>query len=297
MTVFARSTARVLVLAAVVSTALAQYAVSAPKESLAESDRGKIEFKTLTLTRDQFLAGAKTGSEVVISGRLDFPKADEKVAAVIISHGGDGISRSETGWAYELRSMGVATFLVDSYSGRGISRNPSAAELAPAGQVLDLYRALALLATHPRVDAQRIVVMGCSRGGGLALASGLTTFRKAQLPSGVDFAAYLGVYPGLPRNLDFSTWEYAHGRAIRIFQGSADDATPAAVARALVEAQRAKGIDVKMFEYPGAHHAFDNPDLPPSMSHRVGTIGYNAHAFSQAIKDMRETLREILGVK
>jgi hypothetical protein len=89
---------------------LPQHAFSAPKDTLVEADEGKIEFKTLTLSRDEFLSGVKTGKEVVISGRLKFPKSETKVPAVIISHGGDGVSKSETGWADELVSMGVATF-------------------------------------------------------------------------------------------------------------------------------------------------------------------------------------------
>jgi dienelactone hydrolase len=296
MTRLSRRAACIVLLVIAASGGLPQHALSAPKETLGEGGQGNIEFRTLTLTRDQFLAGSKVGKEAVISGRLSFPKTDGKVPAVIISHGGDGISKSETGWADELGSMGVATFLVDSYSGRGINRNPSEGELSRTGQVLDLYRALALLATHPRIDSKRIALMGCSRGGGEAIYASLAHFRKPQFPPDVDIAAYLALYPALPANFDFARWELQR-RPVRIFQGGADDATPLAIAKAVVEAQRAKGIDVRMFEYPFAHHAFDNPDISAPVAHRVGTIGYNGQAADQAVKDMRETLREIFGLK
>ena len=275
--------------------AVPQYAAAAPKESLAEGDQGKIEFRTLTLTRDQFLSGSKAGKEIVISGRLNFPKTEGKVPGVIISHGGDGISPSETGWADDLRSIGVATFIVDSFSGRGIRGFPSESELSRRGQVLDLYRALTLLATHPRIDAKRIALLGCSRGGGEAILTSESA-RSPYFPQDVDFRAYIAVYPALPPDFNFATWEL-QPRPVRIFQGVIDDVTPVAVARKFVEAQRAKGIDVKMFEYAGAHHAFDNPRLPPSASSRVGTVGYNGQAAAQAVKDVRETVREIFGLK
>ena len=40
--------------------------------------------------------------------------------------------------------------------------------------------------------------------------------------------------------------------------GEADDWTPAAPCRTLVEAQKA----VRLFTYPGAYHGFDTPNLP-----------------------------------
>src|SRR5262249_31139312 len=161
----------------------------------------------------------------VIFGELDFPKGSDRVPAVIIFHGGGGISRAEYEWAREMRSIGVATFVVDSYSGRGI-RNlrgglPLDHELNPTGQTLDVYRALTVLATHPRVDPQRIAVMGRSRGGVIAIYAGVENARKVQAPSNVDVVAYLALFPALPRNFDFSGWQIAHGRPIRIFQGSA----------------------------------------------------------------------------
>jgi len=302
MRTFRRHSSVIVLLVIAISSGLPRHALSGPKEALTEQDKGEIEFKTLTLTREKFLAGSKTGKEAVISGQLDFPKSEAKVPAVIIFHGGFGISRVDYDWAREIRSIGVGTFVVDSFRGRGINRLPTDDELTPTGQTLDAYRALALLATHPRIDPQRIAVMGRSRGGGLAIFAGVEHVRRAQLPPNVDFAAYLAVYPGLPKNFDFNRWQIRHGRPIRIFQGTADDWTPFAIAQAFVDAQRTKGVDVKMFEYANALHAFDNPDIPTPVRMQGypgygGMAGYNPSATAKAEQDVRETLRNIFELK
>jgi dienelactone hydrolase len=61
--------------------------------------------------------------------------------------------------------------------------------------ILDIYRALEFLAKHPRVDTQRLALMGFSRGGQATLYASVKRFHKLWNKSGVDFAAYLPFYP------------------------------------------------------------------------------------------------------
>jgi cephalosporin-C deacetylase-like acetyl esterase len=61
--------------------------------------------------------------------------------------------------------MGISTFEMDSFAGRGIvSTVIDQSQLGWFNMILDLYRSLAVLAAHPRVDPTRIAVMGWSRG-------------------------------------------------------------------------------------------------------------------------------------
>ena len=97
------------------------------------------------------------------------------------------------------------------------------AELSRAGRVYDVYRALALLQSHPRIDASRIALMGPSRGGGLTVFAAMTRSLKAQLAEGMDFAAYLPFYPSISPTFDYGSLS---NRPIRTFTDTADEAVP-----------------------------------------------------------------------
>ena len=112
--------------------------------------------KTITLTDQQFLNGAKSGPEVIIGGELRLPKlGSDRLPAVVLLHGSSGIAAYVNDWVPVLNSLGTATFLVDSFAGRGItSVGNDQGQLGRLVQVFDSYRALDLLANHPRIDAE-----------------------------------------------------------------------------------------------------------------------------------------------
>jgi hypothetical protein len=72
--------------------------------------------------------------------------------------------------------MGISTFVIDGFSGRGLTAvGPNQALLGRLNFILDIYRALDILAKHPRVDPERIALMGFSRGGQAALYASLVS--------------------------------------------------------------------------------------------------------------------------
>ena len=125
--------------------------------------------------------------------------------------------------------------------------------------IVDVYRALEVLAKHPRIDPSRIALMGFSRGGQAALYSSLKRFQRLHGPAGQEFAAYIAFYPLC--NTTFRDDEDVADKPIRVFIGSADDFVPVAACRAYVERLKAKGKDVWLTEYAGAGHSFDNRAL------------------------------------
>jgi dienelactone hydrolase len=213
--------------------------------------------KTMTFSDQQFLNGIKDGPEVTIGGELRLPRpGNERLPAVVLMHGSGGISPYVVDWIPVLNPLGVATFLVDSFTGRGLTRlNEDQSKLGRMVQVFDGFRALELLAKHPRIDPSRIAAMGFSRGGQGVLYASVKRFQKMHSTGPVAFAAYIPFYPTC--NTTFIDDENVTDAPIRIFHGTADDYVPVAPCRSYVERLRKAGKNVELIEYAGAHHVFD----------------------------------------
>ncbi len=223
-------------------------------------------FRSMTLTDEEFLTGRKDGVPVVVAGDLRLPTpGTDRLPAVVLLHGSGGVSGYVDDWAQQLNAMGVATFVIDSFTGRGIvSTTDDQGQLGRLAMIVDAYRALELLARHPRIDPARIALMGFSRGAQDALYASLKRFQRMHGPgNGLEFAAYIAFYPDC--STTYREDDAVAARPIRVFHGSADDYNPVAPCRAYVERLRRAGHDVELVEYAGAHHAFDWPVLEPPL--------------------------------
>jgi dienelactone hydrolase len=228
----------------------------APKQIAARTELYQIQ--TLTLSDQQFLTGAGAGKPVTIAGQLRIAQGTGRLPVVVLQHGSAGLSANVDVWSRELNELGVSTFVLDGFTGRGLTEvNSNQALLGRLNFILDIYRALDVLAAHPRVDRSRIALMGFSRGGQAALYASLTRFNRLWNKSGVDFAAYLPFYPDCKTTFMDDT--DVSDRPIRIFGGTLDDYNPIAAYKAYVERLKAAGRDVALTEYATASHAFDNP--------------------------------------
>jgi len=216
---------------------------------------------SVTLTDQEFLTGKHDGTPVVLAGQLRIPRGGtDRLPAVILVHGSGGVSGYVDDWARWLNAMGVATFVLDAFTGRGlVSVANDQAQLGRLAMIVDTYRALALLAKHPRIDPSRIAVMGFSRGGQAALYSSLKRFQRMHLSASASFAAYIVFYPDC-RTLYHDDDDVANV-PIRIFHGGADDYSPVETCRLYVDRLKKAGKDVELREYAGAQHAFDWPLL------------------------------------
>jgi dienelactone hydrolase len=215
------------------------------------------------LTDQQFLTGDKNGLSVTITGELRLPQGTTgRVPVVIMLHGAGGLVASNELWSRMLNAMGVATFAIDSHSGRNLGNiGANQGALGFFAYTLDAYRAQELLAAHSQIDPGRIALMGTSRGGRGALYASLRRFRDTWA-SGRDFAAYIPLYaacesPSIMREDDISD------HPIRQFHGGSDDVVGIAPCRTFYERLRAKGKDARLTEFPNVSHLFDNPAVPP----------------------------------
>ncbi len=231
--------------------------------TLTAGPTGRIGFQTTTPTISDFLQGVRPAATSLIWGDLELPPGRvERSPAVVLVHGSGGVGSREERYAEEFRQAGAATFILDSFTGRGITGTAEdQAQINHLAVIVDAYRALELLATHPRIDPGRITLMGFSRGGTVALWAALTRFQRLHGPAGVRFAHHIAYYPGC--YFKYVDDEAVTDRPIRIFHGTADDYTPIEPCRAYVERLRRAGKDAQVIEYAGAHHGFDRPSAAP----------------------------------
>lgn len=217
---------------------------------------------TRTLTGPEFFRGDVPGREAVVAGELRLPpRAPPKWPAVILIHGSGGISGSLDLWARELNAIGVAAFILDSFSGRGIvSTVADQDQLNSFAMTVDAYRALDLLAAHPRIRPDRIAVMGFSKGAVPAVYAAADRFRAAYSRGGNRFAAHIGLYT--PCNVAFEGDTKVGPAPIRLFHGITDDYVPIAPCRDFAARLKTACADVSLTEYPDSPHGFDSPLSP-----------------------------------
>jgi dienelactone hydrolase len=135
----------------------------APKEIAARTELHQIQ--TLTLSDQQFLKG-DIGGKPTISGQLRIAQGAGRLPVVVLQHGSSGYAANIDVWSRELNELGISTFAIDAFTGRGLTEvNTNQALLGRLNLILDICRALDVLASHPRVDTARIGLMGFSRGG------------------------------------------------------------------------------------------------------------------------------------
>jgi dienelactone hydrolase len=247
-----------------ISLAAASLAVAEPvsRDMAARTELHAIE--SMTLSDAQFLTGDAKGTPTATTGELRIAAGSGRLPVVMLRHGSGGMSANIEMWAREFNAMGVSTFALDGFTARGLTNvTTNQALLGRLNFVLDMYRALDVLAKHPRVDPRRIALMGFSRGGQAALYASLKRFHKMWNRSGIEFAAYIPFYPDCATTY-LSDTDVAD-RPIRIFGGTQDDYNPIMLCKAYVERLKAAGRDVQVTEYPNAPHAFDVPLLPPTV--------------------------------
>jgi dienelactone hydrolase len=253
-------------------------AADPPVQDLADGRTGKIYFESVTPTGFFPLAKHEAMAKTVIFGTLSVPKkATAPVPAVVIAHGSAGVSNErEFWWADHLNDMGVAAFVVDSFTPRNIRETATdQTQLSTAANVADALVALRLLATHPKLDRQRIGVMGFSKGGQVALYTALEPFRRAVINDQTRFAAHAPLYPAC------NSWQVSDqvtGAPMLMLLGGRDNYTPPEPCQEYAQWFKSKNTDVTVIVYPNAYHGFDSFRAPVHVKNVVTGVGCNFNA-------------------
>lgn len=216
-----------------------------------------LTFTSLTLSDQQFLTGDKGGTEVLLGGVLSLPPGKGKVPVVILQHGSGGVGANITYWQRQFNQVGIATFAVDGFSGRGITSTASdQAQLGRLNFVLDDYRAGALLARHARIDPGKILLMGFSRGGQASLYAALERFDRRWKSQDFQFAGYLSFYPDC--SITFREQNQVVAKPLRVYHGLADNYDPYSRCEGYFATLKQQGADLGVHTYPHAEHGFDS---------------------------------------
>jgi dienelactone hydrolase len=216
---------------------------------------------SLTLTNEQFLAGDATdGKPVVLTGQLRLPRTAPPYPVVVLMHGSGGPNSGPVArWEWVFRPLGIATFSLDSFTARGVLHHASdPSQLGVLTRIYDAYRAVDVLAADPRIDPQRIALMGFSMGGIATLYGAMTRFQRSFGSERGRVVAHLAFYPLC--NYEFVDELDVADVPIREFHGGADDYAPPGPCRDYIARLAAAGHDAVMTEYPGVLHQFDGRD-------------------------------------
>jgi dienelactone hydrolase len=217
--------------------------------------------------------------------------------AVVQLHGCAGVEAQSYRWARWLAARGYAALVVDSFGPRGVKGDCRSGPDEPpvTARLDDALGGLRYLQSLPFVRGDRVAAIGWSQGGVYAMSAingpslARARQRGVEVPA-VGFAAAIGIYPGGCASLV----EQQVVRPLLVLIGAADDWTPAATCRRLVEAMRSRGADAAIVEYPGAYHYFDVQGQPLTVLASVenelkpggygATVGYDPAAAADAYR-------------
>ncbi|MGH7414573.1 MAG: dienelactone hydrolase family protein [Candidatus Rokuibacteriota bacterium] len=243
-----------------------------------------------------------------IAATLVRPAGPGPFPAVVQLHGCAGVEAQSFRWARWMADRGYVALVVDSFGPRGMAGDCRSRPDDPpiAARFDDAFGALSYLQSLAYVRSDRVAAIGWSQGGVYAMAAingpSLERARRrgVALPA-TGFAAGVAVYPGGCSSLV----KEQVVRPLLVLIGLADDWTPAAECRQMVQAMRGRGADATIVTYPGAHHYFDVEGQRRQVlaevenDNRAGgfgaTVAYQAEAAADARRRISDFLARHLG--
>jgi len=199
-----------------------------------------------------------------VPAQLLFPEqANPRRPAVVLAHTVGGYSPLNEGWfANRLRKAGFATLTYDSFLPRGFGDVTAASNQAVTPAVIsDAFAALTLLAEHPKIDRERIGIVGFSLGGDTAHIASFESVR-ARFAAQHRFAAHVVFYPA---------WVFGTIRGAKAYTGAPvlllfaekDELTPPTKIQSYLayHAQQNSNAPLQVVTYRGAYHAWTSERL------------------------------------
>ncbi|MCD4741963.1 MAG: dienelactone hydrolase family protein [Desulfobacteraceae bacterium] len=250
MKYFSKITIAVLVIVFSVSITNTVWAWGNKKEKI------KFMSKDLDYYAD-VLDGIENGKDIEIFGKLTIPKKvskKEQIPCMIYMHGSGGYNTKRNfPWLDMFHDMGIATFKIDSFTARGVTNTTGKQESVSSPEMaVDVYKALEVMSNHPRIDKNRIGIIGNSKGGIVSLITKWSPLKDA-IGVKETFALHISLY-GLA--MEFEPFEFTDAPLLGLV-GEKDNWIPAEPWTPMIEKMNNDGYDAEVVIYKNAHHAFD----------------------------------------
>jgi hypothetical protein len=113
---------RLGLIAALPISLMASFAVAEPDSQNMAARTELHAIDTLTLSDAQFLSGDANGRATLTAAQLRIPIGSGRLPVVVLQHGSGGMAANIEMWARELNAMGVSTFALDGFTGRGLTQ-------------------------------------------------------------------------------------------------------------------------------------------------------------------------------
>jgi dienelactone hydrolase len=242
-------------------------------------------------------AGADVKSKVVdykqgstpLQGFLAWDGAAKgKRPGILVVHEWWGLNQHARDSALRLAKEGYVAFALDMYGKGKVATHPKDAQAFMAEATKDpkamdarFKAALAILEKDPHVDPTKIGAIGYCFGGGVVLTEAR---QGADLKAVATFHGALGTdNPAKPG---------AVKPRLLVMTGAADPMVTPDKVEAFKKEMTEAGAKFEVISYPGAKHAFTNPDAAKA---GMEALEYNADADKKSWAEMLRLFKQVFG--
>jgi dienelactone hydrolase len=215
--------------------------------------------------------------------------ATGKRPGVLVIHEWWGHNQHARNQAIRLAKAGYVGFALDMFGKGKVTTHPADAQSFVAEATSDPARlkarfdaGLAELRRDPHVDPTKVAVIGYCFGGTVALN---------MARAGADVAAVITLHAGLKLSVPAEKGKIK-ARKILVLTGGADPMVSTEQVADFAKEMADAGADVTVISYPGAKHAFTNPDADKA---GVPALAYDADADRKSWDEVVKLLNEVFG--
>jgi dienelactone hydrolase len=249
-------------------------------------DKRENETKTISIKEENV---TYTGDSTTMNGYVAYDSSiNDKRPVVLVVPEWWGLNDYPKGRAKQLAELGYLAMAVDMYGNGKTVDNPTDAnnmstpfyqDAAMAKSRFDA--ALAKIKSYPQADTSKVAAIGYCFGGGMVL-------NMARLGEDLDgVVSFHGSLIGVPPNKDLLKAK------ILVLHGANDQFVPQKDVDLFKKQMDSINADYTFKAYPGATHAFTNPNATAVGEKFKMPIAYNATADSASWKEMKNFFGKI----